>query len=95
MWYAFLAEVKAVGRKEKLIARLLSKPRDFTFDEMETLLGFMSYTRQSKGRTSGSRVIFVSDAHPPILMHKPHPRRELKEYQVKQLLEMLEQEGLL
>lgn len=84
-----------MGRKEKLIERLMSKPRDFTFDEAETLLGFMSYTRKEKGRTSGSRVIFVSDVHPPILMHKPHPRKELKEYQVKQLLDMLEQEGLL
>ena len=30
-----------------------------------------------------------------ILLHKPHPRKELLEYQVKQLLEQLEQEGLL
>ena len=32
---------------------------------------------------------------PPILMHKPHPRKELLEYQVKQLTQILEQEGLL
>lgn len=30
-----------------------------------------------------------------ILLHKPHPRKELLEYQVKQLIEQLEQEGLL
>lgn len=34
-------------------------------------------------------------SHAPILLHKPHPRKELLEYQVKQLLEILEQEGLL
>ena len=28
-------------------------------------------------------------------LHKPHPRKELLEYQVKQLLEVLEQEGLI
>jgi len=28
-------------------------------------------------------------------MHKPHPRKELLEYQVKQLIQILEQEGLL
>jgi len=40
--------------------------------------------------------MFVSDQyHTKILLHKPHPRKELLEYQVKQLIEMLEQEGLL
>jgi len=40
-------------------------------------------------------VMFVNDNHPPIMMHKPHPRKELLDYQVKQLLEMLKQEGLI
>lgn len=75
--------------------RLRSKPRDFTFEDAETLLGYLSYKRSNKGRTSGSRVMFVSEEHPPILMHKPHPRKELLAYQVKQLVETLEQEGLL
>ena len=39
--------------------------------------------------------MFFSDDHPPILMHKPHLRKELLEYQVKQLTQILEQEGLL
>ena len=30
-----------------------------------------------------------------IMLHKPHPRKELLEYQVKQLIEQLEQEGLI
>ena len=49
----------------------------------------------NKGRTSGSRVMFVSVSHPPILLHKPHPRKELLAYQVKQLIDSLEQEGLI
>lgn len=84
-----------MGQKEKLIERLRAKPRDFTFDEAETLLGYLSYRRSDKGRTSGSRVAFVSDDHAPILLHRPHPRKELLEYQVKQLLDTLEQEGLI
>ena len=40
--------------------------------------------------------MFVSDEHlAKILLHKPHPRKELLEYQVKQLIEQLEQEGLI
>lgn len=84
-----------MGQKEKLIAKLRSKPRDMTFDEVETLLRYLTYLRSNKGRTSGSRVMFVSEEHPPILLHKPHPRKELLEYQVKQLIEILEQEGLI
>ena len=85
-----------MGQKEKLIARLKTNPKDFTFDEAESLLGYLSYRRKNKGKTSGSRVIFVSEAHKTkILLHKPHPRKELLEYQVRQLLEQLEQEGLI
>ncbi|MBQ8505977.1 MAG: type II toxin-antitoxin system HicA family toxin [Clostridia bacterium] len=84
-----------MGQKEKLIERLKSRPKDFTFEEAETLLRYFGYQRSDKGRTSGSRVMFVCDDHPPILLHKPHPRKELLSYQVKQLIEALEQEGLL
>lgn len=84
-----------MGQKDKLIQKLKSKPKDFTFGEAETLLGFCSYTRSNKGRTSGSRIAFISNSHPPIYMHKPHPRKELLDYQVKQLRQILEQEGLI
>ena len=85
-----------MGQKEKLIAKLRSRPKDFTFEEAETLLGFRSYERNNKGKTSGSRVMFESaERKTKIILHKPHPRKELLAYQVKQLLEALEQEGLL
>ena len=83
-----------MGQKDKLIEHLKSKPKDFTFEEAETLLGYLSYRRSNKGKTSGSRVMFVSQEHAPIFLHKPHPRKELLEYQIKQLVEVLEQEGL-
>ena len=84
-----------MGQKEKLILKLRSKPKDFTFQEAETLLGYLSYQRFNKGKTSGSRIVFYSEGHVPILLHRPHPRKELLEYQVKQLLEVLEREELL
>lgn len=65
-----------------------------TFEEAEKLLGYFSFIRSNKGRTSGSRVIFISQEYGAVLLHKPHPRKELLEYQVKQLREKLEQEGL-
>ena len=85
-----------MGQKEKLILKLKSNPKTFTFDDAEALLGYFSYRRSNKGRTSGSRVMFISDEHATkILLHKPHPRKELLEYQIKQLIEQLEQEGLI
>ena len=85
-----------MGQKEKLIAKLKANPRSFTFNEAEALLGYFSYYRSNKGKTSGSRIMFVSEVHKTkILLHKPHPRKELLEYQIKQLIVQLEQEGLL
>ena len=84
-----------MGQKEKLIKRLQAKPKDFTFEEAETLLKYFDYIRSDKGRTSGSRVIFTNAGKGSILLHKPHPRKELLAYQIKQLIEVLEQEGLL
>ena len=85
-----------MGQKEKLIEKLKSQPKTFTFSDAETLLGYFAYTLDNKGRTSGSRVMFTSEAHrTKIVLHKPHPRKELLEYQVKQLTEQLRQEGLI
>ena len=84
-----------MSQKDKLIQKLKAKPKSFTFDDAEVLLGYFGYSRSDKGRTSGSRVMFVNDNYPPILLHKPHPRKELLEYQVKQLISVLEQEELI
>lgn len=85
----------AMGKKEKLIQHLLSQPKNFTFSEAETLLGYFGYYRSNKGRTSGSRVMFIRDNGVVILLHKPHPGNELKAYQVKQLIQELKKEGLI
>lgn len=84
-----------MGQKEKLIQKLKLRPKNFTFEEAESLLGYFNYSRSNKGRTSGSRVMFTSKQYAPILLHKPHPRKELLDYQLKQLVDTLKQEGLI
>ena len=65
-----------MGQKEKLIDRLKTIPRDFTFDEAESLLRYLTFHRTNKGKTSGSRVVFVSDEYGiKILMHNHIPER--------------------
>lgn len=82
-------------KTDKLKKRLLSYPRDFKWDELKKLLGALGYKESNLGKTSGSRVRFVSENHPAILLHKPHPNPEMKKYQLKQIVELLEKEGLL
>ena len=38
-----VTEGRTMGQKEKLIQRLKSKPKDFTFDDAETLLKYVNY----------------------------------------------------
>ncbi len=77
-------------KKEKLLQRLLSRPKDFMFDEVVTLLSSYGFTQQNKGKTSGSRVEFVNGEH-SIQLHKPHPTGEMKNYQLKQIIELLKE----
>lgn len=83
-----------MGKKDKLIAKLKSIPKDFTFEEMQTLLEMLGFQRSNKGKTSGSRVKFFK-GNVYIILHKPHPRKELLEYQIKQVIQTLIEEGLI
>ena len=83
-----------MSRRQKQIDRLKSKPKDYTFDEAVGLLGSLGFQQSSKGKTSGSRVMFEKGGY-KILVHKPHPQKELKPYQINELLTELAKEGLI
>ena len=82
-----------MGTKEKLLERLRRRPKDFTFDEAVSVLKMFGYTLHNKGRISGSRVLFAAPGRTPIILHKPHPKKHLKQYAVEQLLEKLISNG--
>ena len=73
--------------------RLKSIPVDLTYEEVERLLSLLGYFKSEKGKTSGSRVLFSKPGKLPIFLHRPHPRKELKEYAVKQLVQELKING--
>ncbi len=80
-----------MSKEEKLIKRLLSKPKDFSYNELRRLLAFLGYIENQGGKTSGSRVSFYnSKTNHIIRFHKPHPGNELKQYQIEQLIEELD-----
>lgn len=78
-----------MSKKEKLIARLLNRPKDFTYDEVRSLLCALGFEERNKGKTSGSRIEYVKGKD-TILLHKPHPSGVLKPYQVKQIIDTLQ-----
>lgn len=82
-----------MGRKEKLIRRFLSLPKDFTFDETVTLLGYLGYILQNKGATSGSRIRFINESDDIIDLHRPHPGSIMKEWMMKKIYMHLKGNG--
>ena len=85
-----------MARAQKLLKRFLSKPRDFSFDELEKLLAGFGYEQISSGKTSGSRVTFVNPETKHIIkLHRPHPRPELKQYQLNEIEEHLRSRGVI
>ncbi len=84
-----------MSKKEKLLQRLLLRPKDFSFDEVIQLMGFFGYRIAPGGKTGGSRITFTNDNKDYIRMHKPHPRSILKAYQVQNLINDLEERDLI
>ena len=85
-----------MGKSDKLLKRLLSNPKDFTFDELETLLTGIGYQLSNSGGTSGSAVRFINRETGHIIrLHKPHPSPVLKQCIVKFIVSELRQEGYL
>lgn len=80
-----------MSKIEKQINRLKSKPRDFTYNEAKNLLNNLGFYENNKGKTLGSRVVFINHNNIKIEIHKPHPGNILKPYQVKILLNRLKE----
>ena len=84
-----------MAKHEKLVKRLLTRPKDFTWREVQRLMSGFGYAELSKGKTSGSRVQFYQQGRKPVDLHKPHPSPYLKTYAIKDLIDQLKQEGLI
>lgn len=85
-----------MSKAEKLLKRFLSKPKDFTFDELARLLQGFGYEEIKMGKTSGSRVAFINyETKHIIRLHKPHPRPELKRYQMDNVEDELKSKGII
>jgi len=82
-----------VSQREKLLQRLKNNPKDFAWDELETLLGALGYVQETG---SGSRRKFYNEETKAVIsLHEPHPRKTLKVYQVNEILSHLKERGVI
>ena len=68
-----------MSKKDKLLNRLLKNPKDFTFDEMKSLLSYFGYELKQSGTGSGIKFI-KNGSNEVINFHRPHPNGALKNY---------------
>jgi len=79
-----------MNKREKLVKRFRSLPRDFTFEEVETLFQGYGFELVNKGATSGSRVKFYDPKEQKAyIMHKPHPSNIIKAYIMRDIFDFL------
>lgn len=80
-----------MARKDKLIARLRSGPKDFTWAEACTLMGACGFELKNRG---GSRRMFIhTETRRKVGMHEPHSRSALLPYELDLLIDGLREVG--
>ena len=84
-----------MSKIEKEIERLKSKPKDYTYDEVKSLLNKLGYIEHNKGKTSGSRVVFVNEKGFKIELHKPNPSNIIKPYKINDIIKNLKERGVI
>lgn len=82
-----------MSRTEKLLLRLLSVPKDLTWEELVKILAQFGYAELKKGKTGGSRRKFADAKKNVIILHKPHPGNIVKEYAIRQVITQLKEKG--
>lgn len=82
-----------MSKHSKLLARLLSVPADFTWDELLTVVRKLGFEERSdKG---GSYRTFIDDEGRKLFLHEPHPQNVLKKYAIRKVIDALNEYGLL
>ena len=80
----------AMNKKETLVKRFRTLPKDFTFEEVVTLFQIYGFSLENKGSTSGSRIKFYNKHDEnAFIMHKPHPSNIIKGYMMRDILNYL------
>jgi predicted RNA binding protein YcfA (HicA-like mRNA interferase family) len=82
-----------VSKVDKLKNRLLSRPADFTWQELCTLMNSFGFRLEQAG--GSGRKFIHSDGDVTLFLHEPHPGSILKAYQVRSAIALLKAEEYL
>lgn len=74
-----------MSKYDRIKRKIIEGSGNLTFEEITSLLNHFGYEQDEKGRTSGSRIRFYHDERNAIILHKPHPRKTMLSYQIKQI----------
>jgi hypothetical protein len=79
-----------VAKIDKILGRLRSKPKDFTWEDLTRIMQHFGY---KKLEGSGSRVKFYHEEKNTLFsMHKPHHPKTLRPYQIESAISRLEKD---
>ncbi|MEO4149247.1 type II toxin-antitoxin system HicA family toxin [Acinetobacter pittii] len=82
-----------MSKQQKLEARLRLRPKDFHWNEVVSLLTGKGFDCNES--TSGSSTKFIHRESKIVIdIHKPHPNKILKMYQIKELISKLDELGI-
>lgn len=82
-----------MSKQEKALRRIASKPKDFTWQELVSLLTGLSFTLQKAG--GSGRKFNDPNTGATLFIHEPHPNKVLKPYQVRDAVDILKRGGFL
>jgi hypothetical protein len=80
-----------MSKHQKALQRLLSKPSDFEWAELKSLMDTLIYEMKTTGGSGRKFIHRTTKA--TLFLHEPHPAKILKSYQVRDAIRFLKQEG--
>lgn len=92
LYYSYTNEAFILGKKDKLLSRFLSKPKDLTWNEYVKVFASFGFQLHNG---DGSKRRFVNENKLVFMIHEPHPANIMKPYTIKQAIDFFEQHGLL
>lgn len=80
-----------MSKRQKALQRLLSKPNDFEWTELRSLMEVFEYELKTTG--GSGRKFIHPETQATLFMHEPHPAKVLKAYQIREAIRFLKQES--
>ena len=83
-----------MNKKEKLVKRFRTLPKDFTFEEVEALFWWLWFhVGEQRFHVRLTRKVLNKKDQNTYIMHKPHPNNIIKGYMLRDILNYLLNNG--